>query len=296
MKSQDGFKRSAGFSRPAPGCAIHWPSRLKSALHFASQNSQIMTRASIACLAMVVLCALPVAADEKPLSHLFILSGQSNMTPGLTKGFTDTVENAFGKENVTVAMSMKSGRGLRYWCSDYRYSDNHKPGEQEQADNGSLYKPLIDSVKTAAGDQSFDTVTFIWMQGESDAGKSRADVYAENFLKLLDRLKADLKRETLPFVIGRISDHDMENKKFPDWTKMRDVQVKLAESQADGGWIDTDDLNGGGAGAPGGDLHYPKAESEVLGARFAAKAIAMIREKPSPSGQNSKNHQPKEAK
>ena len=241
---------------------------------------RIITRITGLCLAIACLCSLPLAGQDaasgvkKTEQHLFILSGQSNMTAGLTKGFTDTVENAFGKENVTVAMSMKSGRGLRYWCSDYLYSDNQKPSEQEQADNGSLYKPLIDAVKTAAGDKSFDTVTFIWMQGESDAGKGRADVYAENFLKLLGRLKTDLKRETMPFVIGRISDHDMTN---PNWTNMREAQVKLAESQADSAWIDTDDLNGGEAGVPGGELHYPKAESVTLGVRFATKAIEMIR-------------------
>ena len=40
-------KRSAGFSRPALDRTIHWPGRLKSALHFASRHSQIMTRPSI---------------------------------------------------------------------------------------------------------------------------------------------------------------------------------------------------------------------------------------------------------
>lgn len=245
---------------------------------------------AIACLNSLPLAGQDAAASGagKPGRHLFILSGQSNMTAGLAKGFTGTVEDAFGKENVTVAMSMKSGRGLRYWCSDYRYLDNHKPSEQEQTDNGSLYKPLIDAVKGGAGDKSFDTVTFIWMQGESDAGKGRSDVYAENFLKLLNRLKVDLKRESIPFVIGRISDHDMKNEKFPHWTKMREVQVKLAESHADGAWIDTDDLNGGGSGAPGGELHYPKDEAENLGVRFATKAIGLIRKKQGTSGQDTK--------
>jgi hypothetical protein len=239
-----------------------------------------VTRITGLFLAIACLPALPLAGQDdaetskKTEQHLFILSGQSNMTAGLTKGFTDTVENAFGKENVTVAMSMKSGRGLRYWCSDYRYSDHHQPSEQEKIDDGSLYKPLIDAVKTAAGEKSFDTATFIWMQGESDAGKGRADVYAENFQKLLDRLKTDLKRETMPFVIGRISDHDMTN---PNWTNMREAQVKLAESHPESAWIDTDDLNGGEAGVPGGELHYPKTESVTLGVRFATKAIEMIR-------------------
>lgn len=240
------------------------------------------------CLCIVFLCTLPVAADVKTARHLFILSGQSNMTGNLVKGFTATVEEAFGKENVTIVMSMKSGRGLRYWCSDYRYSDNHKPSEQEKTDNGSLYQPLIDAVQTAAGDKSFDTVTFIWMQGESDAGKSRADVYAENFLQLWSRLKTDLKRERMPFVIGRISDHDMKNEKFPEWTKMREVQVKLAESQADGAWIDTDDLNDVAQAKPGADtLHYGKEEAVTLGERFAAKAIEMI------GTSNNSNNSPK---
>lgn len=231
------------------------------------------------CLAFALLLHLSVlgqgatGGSGDARRHLFILSGQSNMTGGLAKAFTGKVEEAFGRENVTVAMSMKGGRGLRYWCSDYRYPDNRKPSEQEQIDNGSLYQPLIDAVKAAAGDKSFDTVTFIWMQGESDASRGWSEVYAENFMKLLNRLKTDLKRETIQFVIGRISDHNMQN---PDWTSMRVVQVKLAESHADGAWIDTDDLNGG-EGATGGGLHYTKAGSVTLGARFATKAIEKIR-------------------
>jgi hypothetical protein len=248
-----------------------------------SRNHFIRLCLAVCCLNPFVL----QAQDEaKAKSHLFILSGQSNMTGGLVKGFTGVVEEAFGKENVAVAMSMKSGRGLRFWCSDYRYPDNRNPGGQEQADNGSLYQPLIDAAKAAAGDKSFDTVTFIWMQGESDAGKGRADVYAENFLKLLGRLKADLKREDMRFVIGRISDHDFQN---PNWKNMREAQVKLAENHAGGAWIDTDDLNGGEKGVPGGDLHYPKEESVKLGARFANQAITMIRGERDPVGQRREN-------
>ncbi len=219
-------------------------------------------------------------ATVKSGKHLFILSGQSNMTGNLVQGFTEKVEGAFGKDHVTIAMSMKSGRGLRFWCADYRYADNRKPGEQEKTDNGSLYPPLIDAVKAAAGGETFATVTFIWMQGESDAGKGYADVYAENFLKLFHRLEADLKRDDVKFVIGRLSDFDMKNQKYPHWTKMREVQEALAGYHEDGEWIDTDDLIQEDPDAAG-DLHYTKVESIKLGDRFAAKAIEMI----SPSNQ-----------
>lgn len=208
--------------------------------------------------------------------HLFILSGQSNMTDGLAKGFTAKVEEAFGRNNVTVAMSMKSGRAIRYWCRDYEYPDKRMPTEKERLQNGSLYEPLIKAVKDAAGEKSSDTVTFIWMQGESDAFQGWAESYADGFMKLMDRLRKDLGRNDIRFVVGRLSDYDMGNLKLPHWTRMREVQVHLAESQDGGAWIDTDDLMSGEAAA-GGDLHYGKAESVTLGERFAAKAIEMIR-------------------
>lgn len=234
------------------------------------------------CLVIVCVHSFPamgqIAAPEakvKSGKHLFILSGQSNMTGNLLQGFTEKVEGAFGKDKVTIAMSMKSGRGIRFWCADYRYADNHKPSEQEQRDNGSLYQPLIERVKAAAAGEVFETVTFIWMQGESDAGRGYAEVYAESFIKLLHRLKADLKRNDIKFVIGRLSDFDMKNQKHPHWTKMREVQVKIAGDHRDGEWIDTDDLIHEDPNAAG-NLHYGKDESIKLGGRFAAKAIEMI--------------------
>lgn len=215
------------------------------------------------------------ATTPKSGNHLFILSGQSNMTVHLVNGFSAKAEDVFGKENVTVAMSMKSGRGIRFWCSDYPYPGNRKPSEQELLDNGSLYKPLIDAVKVAAGDKTFDTVTFIWMQGESDARKGTSEVYAESFMMLFNRLKSDLKRDDMKFVIGRLSDFDMKNQKSSHWTQMREVQVKLAEDHDEGDWINTDDLIDEDPHAAG-DLHYGKVASVKLGERFALKAIEMI--------------------
>ena len=230
--------------------------------------------------AIIFIATVSVAEDVE--KHLFILSGQSNMTGGLKAGFARTVESTLGKQNVTVVMNAKSGRGLRFWDKDYRFPDNYQfpgnrtPEEKHFRQHGSLYAPLLNAVYSAIEGKTFDTVTFIWMQGESDAGRSLGDVYAESFLRLLARLKTDLKRKELNFVIGRLSDYDMKNQKSPHWTKMRDVQVKLAESHKNGAWIDTDDLNGGEPGKPGGHLHYPGEESKILGQRFAEKAIELI--------------------
>ena len=99
-------------------------------------------------------------------------------------------------------------------------------------------------------------------------------VYARSFQAILDQLKKDLKLRDINFVIGRISDFDMQNKNYPHWTRIREIQVKLADDDPKGEWVNTDDLNGSGDG-----LHYTKEGYVTLGQRFAEKAIALARTK-----------------
>ena len=66
-------------------------------------------------VALFVLTLGLSANAKKSEKHLFILSGQSNMTGGLKAGFSKTVEGAFGKDNVAVVHHCKSGRGIRFW-------------------------------------------------------------------------------------------------------------------------------------------------------------------------------------
>jgi len=231
-------------------------------------------------LVVVILLSAVSAGAGEPGKHLFILSGQSNMTGGLKAGFTRHVEEHYGKENVAVVMQMKSGRGIRFWVKDYKFPDNYRfpgkgvPSERSKRQHGELYGLLIETARNACKGKSYDTVTFVWMQGESDAGRGLGGVYEDSFLRLLGRLKTDLKRKDINFVIGRISDAGLAGPKGEQWRQVRDAQVKLAEKADHGAWIDTDDLNG-----PGDDVHYPGMEAGVLGARFAAKAIELIRKR-----------------
>ena len=144
---------------------------------------------------VILLLSLSLSAAEK--KHLFILSGQSNMTGGLEKGFKDKVEKEFGVNNVVVVKSMKSGRGLRFWVKDYQYGDE-KLTAKKNASNGEEYPKLLKTAKDGLNKERFDTVSFIWMQGESDAGrKELCSVYALNFKKLYNQLKKDLELEKL---------------------------------------------------------------------------------------------------
>ena len=192
-------------------------------------------------------------------------------------GFAQKVEDTYGKENIVVVHHSKSGRGIRFWDKDYRFPDGYRlpgkgvPSERSKQQHGQEYGPLIGKVREAIEGKSFDTVTFVWMQGESDGGRGLGPVYEESFLRLLRRIKQDLERKDLGFVIGRINNSRMSD---PNWKAMRDAQVKLAEDTDHGEWIDTDDLSG-----PEHGVHFPKENYSKLGQRFAEKAIDLIRKR-----------------
>ena len=233
----------------------------------------------IGCLPRLIALAIfffgVTANAKKTERHLFILSGQSNMTGGLKAGFAQKVEDTYGKENVVVVHHSKSGRGIRFWDKDYRFPDKYRfpgkgvPSARSKQQHGQEYGPLIKKVREAFEGKAFDTVTFVWMQGESDGGRGLGAVYEESFLRLLERIKNDLERKDVGFVIGRINDSRMGD---PNWRRVREVQVKLAKDSPNGEWIDTDDLSD-----PENGVHFPKENYQKLGERFGQKAFDLIR-------------------
>ncbi|MDB4757619.1 sialate O-acetylesterase [Akkermansiaceae bacterium] len=229
--------------------------------------------------ALALVFIAPVfAGEEKTGKHLFILSGQSNMTGAVKAAFTTHVEEQYGKENSVVVMRMKSGRGIRFWVADYRQPTGRGISQKAMNSNGQEYKPLIEDVLAAAKNQSFDSVGFIWMQGESDANNRLSDVYEESFLKLVKQLKNDLAADSMYFVIGRINDYAKGRPDNGHWKRVRETQIKLGKTPGNA-WIDTDDLNGGNADNPDGDIHFPREGALRLGRRFADKAIEIINSK-----------------
>lgn len=232
-------------------------------------------------LAATFLCislSLAAALQAEEGKHLFILSGQSNMAglnPNLS--FTPAVEKAFGKENVIVVKDAQGGQPIRRWYKQWKPAT----GDQPKA-TGDLYDKLMKKVKPAAKDQTLKSVTFVWMQGERDAKEKHGEVYAASMKGLIDQLKTDMGLKELRFVIGRLSDFDMANKRYPHWTRVREAQVKVAEDDPLGAWVDTDDLNDGknkrGKDIKN-DLHYSVEGYKTLGQRFADKAIALIQKK-----------------
>ncbi len=206
---------------------------------------------------------------------MFILSGQSNMA-GLDPdiSFTPAVIEKFGAESIIVVKDAVGGQPIRRWYKDWTVRESDNPKQI-----GDLYDQLMSKVLPAIEGKKIQTVTFLWMQGERDAREQLADLYIESFNGIITQLQKDLGREDINIVIGRLSDFDLENKTYPHWTRIRELQVAFADSNPNAAWVDTDDLNTG-VNEQGrsikDDLHYSVSGYKLFGMRLAEKAIHLI--------------------
>ncbi len=208
--------------------------------------------------------------------HLFILSGQSNMQGHRPEeAFAPAVEAALGKENVMIVQDALGGQPIQRWWKDWKSPEGEKPES-----TGDLYDRLMGKVSQAIDGQGLATVTFIWMQGERDAKMLWGSVYKVSLIGLYEQLSADLGRNDVNFVNGRLSDFDLKNETYPHWTIIREIQVEVAESNPRFAWVNTDDLNDGvnrkGASIKN-DLHYSADGYKTLGNRFAENALELIK-------------------
>lgn len=226
-------------------------------------------------IAILSLLALSLHAADSGL-HLFILSGQSNMQGHRPdEAFTPTVEKALGAANVIVIQDAHGGQPIQRWFKGWTAPDGSKPQKA-----GDLYDRLLSKVKPAIKGKKLASVSFFWMQGERDAKMGWGKVYEASLLGLYTQLCQDLGRKDIIFVNGRLSDFDMNNTRYPEWTMVREIQVKVAKSNPRFDWVDTDDLNDGlnrGGKKIANDLHYSAEGYKSLGTRFAEKALALIK-------------------
>ena len=208
--------------------------------------------------------------------HLFILSGQSNMA-GLKpeRSFTPAVAGAFGESEVIVVKSAYSGASIRSWAKSNHEDPPPTAGRVPKV-RGHFYPALIDPVRAAIEGHAIQTVTLVWMQGESDLNNTNYAAYLD---ELYEQIQDDLDFKDINFVIGRISDAGLDNpKRLSGRLNIRKVQAEYAEQHPRGAWIDTDDLNDRiKDGKPFDDLHYTAEGYDELGRRFAETAIELIR-------------------
>ncbi len=225
---------------------------------------------------LVLPLALALATPLGAATHLFILSGQSNMArlePDRT--FTPAVTKAMAPDEVIVVKEAQGGQPIWRWYKDWKPSSGKEPKYPEAKPKGEIYDNLMVKVNEAIQGKDIDTVTFVWMQGERDAKGGYEDVYEQSFKGLIKQLETDLSRDDISVVYGRLSDHEPKGKE-ENWTRMRELQVAMAEANPHWEWVDTDDLNDHRPNKPN-DLHYSKEGYDIFGERLAEKAAALAK-------------------
>jgi hypothetical protein len=200
------------------------------------------------------------------------------------QSFIPAVQKAFGENQCIVVHSGWSGARIQQWHKEWKDSTGAMP--KNPALTGELYDKMMIKVNAAIKGKKPDSVTFVWMQGESDAKPLLSEVYKASFLGVLGQLEKDLNVADINYVVGRISDFGIQGKGNPHWQKVRDALVELGTESPRGAWVDTDDLNDGmqtrGKNETkqvvkvANDLHCTDEGYVILGQRLADKAIELV--------------------
>jgi hypothetical protein len=104
----------------------------------------------------------------------------------------------------------------------------------------------------------------IWMQGEDDSTNPvYAKAYEENLKNFIKQVRSDFKAPEMRFVIGRISYMSKLWTSIENIDTVRGAQQKVAETDGNAAWFDTDDLKWSYYG------HYGTQGQIDLGLRFA---------------------------
>jgi hypothetical protein len=226
-------------------------------------------------LTLLALMTCSAHANNDEGKHLFILAGQSNMlqfNPKTT--FIPLISAEYGQQNIVVVKDAYNAMPIRKW-----YRDWHSFKGEKSDKPANLYDNLLNKIQQQTEGEKIKTVTFIWMQGERDALEQHGKVYRVSLKGLIKQLEIDLGYNKINVILGRLSDHDLHNKRRKHWTMIRDIQVKLAESESNMAWVNTDDLNEGidhKGQLLRNNIHYSVKGYNTLGIRYAKKAIELI--------------------
>jgi len=117
----------------------------------------------------------------------------------------------------------------------------------------------------------------VWMQGESDAAYTReiAERYEANLKRLMDLIRAALRADDLPVVIGRISDSGQDEKDGRQWDHgdiVRSAQASFCQKDESAALVTSTDEY-----SYSDPWHYDSAGYIDLGQEFA-DALAALEE------------------
>ena len=219
----------------------------------------------------------------------------ATLTPGFGVGYTsdgkvNRLSDRFGPEltfgaqmqklhpgaNIAIikysrgGTAISSAGGAANWDVDDRTEKNGRVGIN-QYDHALRAIDMAMSVRDIDGDGEEDTLIpcgIVWMQGESDGtNEQAADVYEQKLDELMELLRAALRVDELPVVIGRISDSRRAVNEQPIWRfgeQIRTAQERFCDADPAAVLVTSTDAYG-----YSDPYHYDSAGYVDLGIQFA---------------------------
>ena len=193
---------------------------------------------------------LPEHLKQQPENISFYTHGRKSQIAkynmfGPEVQFAHAMSQTFPNDKIVIIKSVASGSGITEWL----------PGSP-------LYQGLLRQVNFVTDPAKTNLEAIIWMQGETDARNAEAaEKYEGNLKAFISNLRKDLKADHTPFILGRITQKDIN---FPMEKQVRAAQDKMAKELENTIVVSTDDLT-----KIYDKVHYDAKGLVELGRRFA---------------------------
>jgi hypothetical protein len=205
---------------------------------------------------------------EVSTTRLFIMSGQSNMVRTNPENtFRPALEAAYPGDEIIIVKYASNGQPIRRWLADWEPPLGITYNRRVPL--GDLYVNMMNAVNRAIVGKTLGSVTFLWMQGESDALQRLSATYQRNLARLVNHIRTDLDRPDMTVVIGQLSDYT--NGRNTYWRQLREAQEAYVQNDPLSALVKTEDFNGRWNG-----IHYTLPGYQEFGRRLASAAIGLI--------------------
>jgi hypothetical protein len=120
--------------------------------------------------------------------------------------FGIALSEAWPEEKILLIKRTEGGTSLRgCWNPDWRAGRAAAMGEESEPKLYSALTTYVRQVLSGYGEDEYEICAMLWVQGETDAGhKTAAAEYGTNLRALIERIRHDMGRETLPFLLFQV--------------------------------------------------------------------------------------------
>jgi len=120
--------------------------------------------------------------------------------------FGVALSEAWPEEKILLIKRTEGGTSLHgCWNPDWRADRAAAMGEGSEPKLYSALTTYVRQVLSGYGEDEYEICAMLWVQGETDAGdKTAAAEYGINLRTLVERIRHDMGRETLPFLLFQV--------------------------------------------------------------------------------------------